>query len=251
TRYLARVENNLGFILLQLGRTTEALSHLNKARTIFISLKDSGSVAQVNETRARVFLAEKRFAEAERAIFGTVSVLEQGEESSLLAEALMTEGSIFARSGKHDSARAAFSRASEVAAAAGDSHLAAAAQLRMIEEMIDVLSVTELLALYRSADQYAGNGASQSEQQGLRFCGHMVLDKLHQALSEEEELIGGPLDEEVIHCEGRLTARALERENGSVTRAAQKLGLTPSGLSKILNRRQKKLLASRPRNRSL
>src|SRR5262249_37702533 len=34
TRYLARVENNLGFILLQLGRTTEALSHLNKARTI-------------------------------------------------------------------------------------------------------------------------------------------------------------------------------------------------------------------------
>src|SRR5262249_26532871 len=245
TRYLARVENNLGFILLQLGRTTEALSHLNKARTIFISLKDSGSVAQVNETRARVFLAEKRFAEAERAIFGTVSVLEQGEESSLLAEALMTEGSIFARSGKHDSARAAFSRASEVAAAAGDSHLAAAAQLRMIEEMIDVLSVTELLALYRSADQYAGNCASQSEQQGLRFCRRMLMDKLEQALHAEEELIGGTLEEEKNHFEGRLIARALEQENGSVTRAARMLGVTHQELSKILDGRHNTLAGNR------
>src|SRR6185503_17568288 len=97
-RYLARVENNIGFILLLLGRATDALSHLDKARAIFVSLKDAGSVAQVNETRARVFLAEKRFAEAERAIFAAVTVLEQGDDASLLAEALTTEGSIFAGS---------------------------------------------------------------------------------------------------------------------------------------------------------
>src|ERR1041385_4521478 len=160
TRYLARVENNIGFILLQLGRTTEALSHLDPARAMFVSLKDAGSVAQVNETRARVFLAEKRFAEAERAIFAAITVLEQGEDSSLLAEALTTEGSIFARSGKHDSARAAFNRASDVAAAAGDSHLAAGAQLRMIEEIGAVLSRAELLTSYHRANQYIGDRAS-------------------------------------------------------------------------------------------
>src|SRR6185503_11125225 len=107
-RYLARVENNIGFILLLVGRPTEALVHLDKARAIFVSLKDSGSVTQVNETRARVFLAEKRFAEAERAIFAAITTLEQGDDSSLLAEALATEGSIFAGNGKYDNARKTF-----------------------------------------------------------------------------------------------------------------------------------------------
>ena len=72
-RHLAGVENNIGFIHLLLGRATEALTHLDKARAIFVSLKDSRMVAQVNDTRARVFLAEKRFAEAERAIFAAIT----------------------------------------------------------------------------------------------------------------------------------------------------------------------------------
>ena len=214
-RYLARVENNIGFILLHLGRTTEALSHLDKARVIFVSLKDSGSVAQVNETRARVFLAEKRFADAESAIFAAIATFEKGEDSSLLAEALTTEGSIFAGSGKYDSAREAFNRASDVAAAAGDSHLAAVAQLRMIEEMGSVLSSAELLASYRRADQYVGDRASQSELEALRLCGDIVIDKLEKVQSVEDELIGGTLEEEVNHFEAQLIARALERHKGA------------------------------------
>jgi tetratricopeptide (TPR) repeat protein len=250
-RRLAGVENNIGFILLLLGRATEALTHLDKARDIFLSLKDAGSVAQVNETRARVFLFLKRFTEAERAIFAAVTVLEQGDDSSLLAEALTTEGSIFAGSGKYDSARKAFNRASDVAAAAGDSHLAAGAQLRMIEEMSSVLSSAELLASYRRADQYVGDRASQSDQEGLRRCSHIVLDKLEKLTSVQEELIGGTLAEEVNHFEARLIARALERHHGSITRAARELGLTHQGLSGILNGRQSKSVARRPkRNRS-
>jgi tetratricopeptide (TPR) repeat protein len=244
-RYLAGVENNIGFILLLLGRAAEALTHLDKARAIFVSLKDSRMVAQVNETRARVFLAEKRLAEAERAIFTAVTALEQGDDSSLLAEALATQGSIFAGSEKYDSARKAFDRASEVAAAAGDSHLAAVAQLRMIEEIGDVLSRAELLASYRSADQYVGDRASQSEQEGLRLCLRIILDKLEQLYMAEEELIGGTLEEEVNHFEAWLIARALERENGSITRAARALGLTHPGLSKILDGRQSTLAGAR------
>src|SRR5215211_7197376 len=156
-RYLAVVENNIGFILQLLERATEALTHLDKARAIFVSLKDSRMVAQVNDTRARVFLAEKRFTEAERAIFAAIATFERGDDSSLLAEALTTEGSIFARSGKYDRAREAFSRASEVAAAAGDSHLAAVGQLRMIEDLGRVLPRAELLAAYRKADQFFGD----------------------------------------------------------------------------------------------
>ncbi|HYG83228.1 MAG TPA: hypothetical protein VD861_22710 [Pyrinomonadaceae bacterium] len=66
TRYLARVENNLGFLLLTLSRFAEAHKHLDRARRLFIGLKDSGSVAQVDETRARALLAQGRDVEAER-----------------------------------------------------------------------------------------------------------------------------------------------------------------------------------------
>jgi len=104
-----------------------------------------------------------------------------------LAEALMTEGRILVGDGKYDSARKAFNQASDVAAAAGDSPLAAAAQLRMIEEMGAVLSRAELLAAYRRADQYAGDRASQAELERLRVCFRMVIDKFREVYSGEED----------------------------------------------------------------
>jgi len=250
-RHLAGVENNIGFIHLLLGRATEALTHLDKARAIFVSLKDPRMVAQVNETRARVFLAEKRFAEAERAIFAAITVLEQGDDASLLAEALTTKGSIFAGSEKYDSARSAFNRASDVAAAAGDTHFAAVAQLKMIEEIGGALSRAELLASYHRADEYLGDRASNAELQSLRLCRRIVLDKLEKLLSVEEELIGGTLEEEKNHFEAWLIDRALERHNGRITPAARELGLTHQGLSNILDGRQNKTLAGarRPKRR--
>jgi transcriptional regulator with GAF, ATPase, and Fis domain len=138
-----------------------------------------------------------------------------------------------------------------VAAAAGDSHLAAVAQLRLIEEIGDVLSRAELLASYRRADQHTGDRASQSELEALRLCRRIVLDKLEKLHSVEEELIGGTLEEEVNHFEARLIARALEQENGSVTRAARALGLSHQGLSKILDGRQSTLARKAKRDRSV
>jgi tetratricopeptide (TPR) repeat protein len=250
-RYLGRVENNLGFILLRIGRTTEALPHLDKARAIFVSLKDAGSVAQVNETRARVFLAEKRFAEAEHAILNAITVLEQGDDALVLVEALRTQGSILVGSGKYDSAGKSFQRASDVSAAAGESHLAAEAQLRMLEEMGDVLSREKLLVAYRSADEYIGDRASQTEQERLRLCGRMVIAKIENLKNLQEERIGGTLADEKLHYEARLIKRALERENGSITRAARLLGLTHQGLTNILDGRHSKSLAGarRPKRR--
>src|ERR1700752_3519896 len=241
-RHVAGIENNIGFIHLLLGSTAEALTHLDQARVSFISLKDSRMVAQVNETRARVFLAQEEFADAERAIFDAIATLEKGEDSSLLAEALTTAGNIFAESGKYDHAHEAVNRASDVAAAAGDTHLAAVTQLRMIVELGGKLSRAKLLASYRRADQFVGDGASQSEHERLRNCGRRVLDILEK-LDNLEELIGGTLKEEKNHYEARLISRALERHNGSVTSAARDLGLTHQGLSDIIDARHSKTLA--------
>lgn len=242
TRYLARVENNIGFILLLLGKTTESLTHLDKARTIFVSLKDSGSVAEVNETRARVFIAQKRFSEAERAAFAAITIFEQIDNHSLLAEALTTQGSAFVGSGKHTDARNSFQRASDVAGAAGDFHLAAVTQLTMIEEMRDHLANAELLAAYHNADQYLGDRTTQSDLEQLRRCSRIVMDSIENFQNTPDELVGGSLEEEKFYFEARLIRRALEQANGRVTEAARILGITHQGLFNILEGRHRNTL---------
>ena len=121
----------------------------------------------------------------------------------------------------------------------------------MIEEIGGALSRAELLASYRTADRYLGDGVSESELERLGLCGDIVLDKLENLHSFDEGLIGGTLEEEVNHFEATLIARALERENGSITRAARALGLTRSGLSRILGGRHSKTLARKTKKESL
>src|ERR1041384_2007299 len=96
-RYVARVENNLGFLYFTIGRYRDAHQHLNRARDLFIELNDTGTVAQVDETRARTFLAEGHVREAERLIKNVVRTLEKGGQQAVLAEALTTHGTVMAR----------------------------------------------------------------------------------------------------------------------------------------------------------
>lgn len=72
----------------------------------------------------------------------------------------------------------------------------------------------------------------------------MVLENLENLAGIEGESIGTTLEEQKKHFEARLIARALEQENGSVTRAARELGLSHPGLLKILDGRQSKTLGA-------
>ncbi|MDQ3804426.1 MAG: tetratricopeptide repeat protein, partial [Acidobacteriota bacterium] len=98
-RLQACVENNLGFLFCTIGKFAEAHEHLDRAQALFTSLKDNVHLAQVDETRGRVFLREGRTADAERFARAAVQVLERGGEQSLLAEALTTHGVTLARLG--------------------------------------------------------------------------------------------------------------------------------------------------------
>ena len=90
--YLANVENNLGFLLYKVNHCEEAHEHLDMRGESLHSLKDKNAAAQVDETRARVFLKEKRDAEAEKVARASVRILENSDRQSLLAEALTTHG---------------------------------------------------------------------------------------------------------------------------------------------------------------
>ncbi|HYY59407.1 MAG TPA: hypothetical protein VE842_18920, partial [Pyrinomonadaceae bacterium] len=76
-RLRAQTENDLGFLLFTIERFDDAHKHLDLARKLLVSLKDSGSVAQVDETRARVLVAQGRYAEGERVIRASVRTLER------------------------------------------------------------------------------------------------------------------------------------------------------------------------------
>jgi tetratricopeptide (TPR) repeat protein len=84
-RYCATNLNNLAMTLYKLGRYREAHESLDRAQLIFTKLKDAGSLAQVDETRARVFVVEKKYREADRIIGGVIKTFDKGGASALLA----------------------------------------------------------------------------------------------------------------------------------------------------------------------
>ena len=87
TRYQACVENDLGFLFGTIHKFTEAHDHLARAQALLTTLKDSVHLAQLDDTRAKVLLAEGRIAEAEKLAGSAVRTLEKGGEQSLYAEA--------------------------------------------------------------------------------------------------------------------------------------------------------------------
>jgi transcriptional regulator with PAS, ATPase and Fis domain len=143
---------------------------------LFTSLKDRGSIAQVDETRARVFLAQGRNVEAEKIVKLAVRTLEQGDEKSLYAEALTTHGVALARLGRYEESRLTLERAMSVGQQAGDNEGAGAAALTIVEELGGRLAVEEVVGIYEQADQLLA-GSQNSETLGrLRACARRVLE---------------------------------------------------------------------------
>jgi tetratricopeptide (TPR) repeat protein len=134
--YSANVENNLGFLHFKAGRFKEAHRHLDRARYLLATLKDKGTIAQVDETRARVFLAQRNYAEAEKVARSAVRTLEKGGRQSLLAEALTTQAIALAHLDYSEQARTNFLRAIELAQQAGAPYKVAETELRKIDERL-------------------------------------------------------------------------------------------------------------------
>lgn len=243
-RYYARVENNIGEVLLLLGRYEDALEHLERARYTFVELNDVGSVAQVNETGARVFLAQERYVEAEKIAFSAASALETGGEYSLLAEALEAQGIALARMGRYQSALSILKRAANTAEDAGHSESAGRAFLTIIEELKSFLAANDIGHFYREADRRLGDQTRSETLARLRACARLVASNAAAAKPQTAKTQAS-FQEEVLNCESDLIRRALDEANGSVTRAAKILGLTHQGLCYIINHRHKTLLAAR------
>ncbi|MDT4953100.1 MAG: two-component system, NtrC family, response regulator AtoC [Acidobacteriota bacterium] len=176
TRYRAAVENNLGYLLFITGKLAEACEHLDRAHLLFAGLKDSVHTAQVDDTRARVLLAQERNSEAEKISGSAVRTLEKGDEQSPLAEALTTHGVALAQLGRYEESHLTLERAIEVASQAGDNESAGVAALTIIEELGECLGVEEMTNLYERADQCLANSQNSETLTRLRASARRVLE---------------------------------------------------------------------------
>jgi CheY-like chemotaxis protein len=242
TRYHACVENNLGFLFGTIKKFLEAHQHLDRAQALFTSMKDSVHTAQVDDTRARVLLAEGRTTEAERLVRSAVQILEKGGEQSLLAEALTTHGIVFARTGRYEVARLTLQRAVEVAQNAGDLEAAGLAALTIIEELGERLSVQDLSATYdRTADLLSRSGNGESKDRLLTASRRVLF--LIGSLPAPPTWKGFNFFDAVLRYEARLIERALREAGGVVARAAELLGISRKGLDSMLHKGRHQALA--------
>jgi DNA-binding NtrC family response regulator len=163
-------------LLFTTGKFAEAHEHLDRAHLLFASLKDSVHTAQVDDTRARVLLAQKRNAEAEKVVRSAVRTLDKGDEQSVLAEALTTQGVALARLGRYEESRLTLDRAVEASSRVGDSENAGMASLTLIEELSERLTVDEIISLYERADQWLANSQNSETLTRLRSCARRVLE---------------------------------------------------------------------------
>lgn len=246
--YSALVANNLGFLFFKAHRFKEAHEHLERARHIFASLKDRGSVAQVDDTRARALLAEGRDDEAEKVARAAVRALERGGRQSLLAEALTTHGTALARLGLCDHARQTLYRAMDVAQQSGALNDAGLAALVLIEELGESLETEELRTVYVRANEWLEATQHLPTLQRLRRAAVRVLE-LGQRRRATTDVVEAEQDsalKEMMHrYEGKVIRQALRRAEGSVTQAARMLGITHQALNYMLQSRHRDLLFER------
>src|SRR5205809_1570672 len=253
SRYLARVENNLGYLFFTIGKYDDAHKHLDRARHLFFAQNDVGAVAQVDDTRARTLLAEGRVAEAERVARNAVRTLEKGDEQAVLAEALTTHGVAFARLGDYPSAKRLLERAIEVAETTGDPEGAGRAKLSIIEELSGQTPAPQLVSVYQSAAELLKQSQDPSTSKRLIACAQKVIEGLRTREFqgyEAKDLSWASFKREIRKAEKALLARALQETEGSVTKAAHLLGFKHhQSLISIINIRHKELLKTRTRIR--
>jgi tetratricopeptide (TPR) repeat protein len=250
-RFCALVENNIGSLLVNIGKVNDAHKHLNRARQLLVSLRDKVNVAHVDDTRARACLAEGRNAEAEKLARSCVRTLENSDQQSLLAEFLTTHGTTLSRTGRHQQAGLTFQRAIQIAEAAGHLEGAGQAALSLVEELGNSLPARVIYDAYLRAEELLAGSQDPAVQSRLGQCARQAFSLSPQTVAAgeapatSESFTGCCLDEEVLRYEADLIKQALETAHGSVTRAARLLKVTHQGLAFILQGRHKHLLPAR------
>jgi tetratricopeptide (TPR) repeat protein len=247
--FRADVKNNTGLLLSNVSRFKEAHKYLDEARRLTISFKDKARTAQIDESRAQVFLAQGKLDQAEIVARRAALSLKKSGHLCLAVDALITQGIALARLGRQERAQFILQRAYETAIQVDAFPKAGHAALTLIEE-IDQLSPAMLQAAYDRAREWLSKSEEQEILLRLNEAAGKLASSVRGELSPEratELLLSKPSDlqQKVLDVERDTIRQALKQANGSVTHAATLLGMSYQGLGYIIQSRHKDLLKER------
>lgn len=247
--FRADVQNNAGLLLSNVSRFREAHRCLDEARGLTVRFRDRARTAQIDESRAQVFLAQSKPAQAEIAARRAVQALQKSGHQCLVVDALITQGIALARLGRQERAQFVLQRAYEIAIQIGAFPKAGLAALTLIEA-INQLQPAVLQAAYDRAREWLSKSEEQEILLRLNEAASKLASSVRGELSAEqatEVLLSKPSDlqQAMLETEREMIRQALVRTNGSVTHAAQLLGLSYQGLAYIIKARHQDLLKER------
>jgi len=257
-RYIAHMENNLGWVCLTLKDYIAAHKHLDKSLMILSRLNDVGTAASVLESKARVYLAEEKYEEAKRTAYEAVSAFDGGEERAELCEAFVTYAIAFGRSGEVSKSYATFIRAADAAEYAGHMEAAGCALLTLIEELHPTLPVTTLGEAYKRADLLLARTTNEEFLRRVRCVAALIINHAVQSgcrnseaaeanySSSTEELptqVNLSFDEAMSLYEFNLLKSAIMASRSKLLGAAELLGMSHQRLSAMIKTRHPELLS--------
>ncbi|MDQ5847315.1 MAG: hypothetical protein M3539_18680 [Acidobacteriota bacterium] len=246
--FRASVKNNLGLLLYKLSRYKEAHKYLDEARRLAITFKDQSRIAQFDETRAQVFIAQGKYKEAEIVARKAAAALSKGGQKCLVADALTTQGIALARAGRMKRAKYILQTAIEIALQVDARNKAGLAALSLIEEVSD-LPPAVLQAAYERAREWLADSQSPEVLSRLNKAAGRFVSSVRELSTEDATEIlltkGRNLQQIILETEREIIRQALAQTNGGVTRAAALLGMSYQSLAYIIQSRHKDLLKER------
>ncbi|MBC8028530.1 MAG: hypothetical protein H7Z16_00295 [Pyrinomonadaceae bacterium] len=247
--FRADVKNNISNVFRELSRFKEAHQYLEQARRLRVIVKDKIGIAQIDDTRAQVLIAQRKLKEAEAVARGSVRVLDKSGHQCLLAESLITQGIALARLGKTDQAQFTFQRAMEVSVQVGALNKAGLAALTLIEE-IEGLSPEVADQVYDRAAVWLAQSQSLELVQRVVAASKKIRVNIRGELNAADATkavlnTACDLQKEMSRHEGMMIKQALTKANGSLTRAASLLSMSYQALAYIIEARHKDLLKER------
>ena len=246
--FRGHVKNNIGNVLRELHRFREAHDYLEQARRLFMRVPDKVRVAQVDDTRAQVFIAEKKYSQAELTARSAARSFERAGRQCLLAETLINQGIALARMRKPEQAQFIFQRAIEIAHNAGSLNRAGLAALTMIEE-IDTLPREVQSVAYEQAREWLASSESPDIKPRLRAARKKIdgAGRKSKVADVREVLFNKRYDlrAELVKRERDLIREALTKVNGKITYAAELLGIRYQTLAFLIETKHPDLLKKR------
>lgn len=246
--FRAHVKNNIGNVLRELGLFKEAHQYLEQARRLFMRVRDKVRTAQVDDTRAQVFISEGKYAQAELIARTAARSFERAGRQCYLAETLINQGIALARLRETERAQFIFQRAIEMAHQVGAVNRAGLAALTMIEE-IDTLPREVQSAAYAQAREWLVSSESPDIKPRLKAVAKKIdgARRKIRAAHVSDVLFNKPydLEAEVLKFERARISEALAKVNGKVTHAAKLLGLNYQKLAYIIETKHPDLLKKR------